>query len=64
MARNLDEFAADLNKVTAQVIAAAAEGAKARDLSAAIHNGDAAEARRIASTMSTAQLQRIQRKNS
>lgn len=64
MARNLDEFAADLNQVTAQVIQAAAEGARARDLSTAVHNGDAAEAARIASTMSTSQLQRIVRKNS
>ncbi|MCI3279114.1 hypothetical protein [Streptomyces cylindrosporus] len=56
MARNLDEFASDLNQVTTQVIAAATEGAKARDLNTAIHNGDEAAARRIASTMSTTQL--------
>jgi hypothetical protein len=64
MTRNLDEFAAEINQVTNQVIQAAAEGAKARDLNAAIHNGDEVAARSIASTMSTAQLQRIVRKNS
>lgn len=61
MARNLDEFAADLTKVTQQVVQAATTGAQARALVNAAQNGGEAAVRKAAESMSTADLQRIQK---
>jgi hypothetical protein len=66
MARNIDEFAAELNQVTAQVIQAAAQGARTRGnadaLVQAARTGGEAAIRQAAASMSTEDLQRVQKR--
>jgi hypothetical protein len=66
MARNLDEFAAELTQVTAQVVQAAAQGARTRQqadaLVQAAKNGGEEAVRRAAASLSTEDLKRIQKR--
>ncbi|MFD5795624.1 hypothetical protein ACFWIO_19200 [Streptomyces diastatochromogenes] len=66
MARNIDEFAAELTQVTAQVVQAAAQGARTRGqadaLVQAAKNGGADAVRKAAASMSTEDLQRVQKR--
>lgn len=64
MARNLDDFAAELAAVTHQAIQAASNSLDERSLLEASANGDAAAVHHIASSMTTAQLHDFQRKHS
>lgn len=65
MARNIDEFAAELSQVTTQVVRAAAEGARTRGQASALvqaaKNGGAAAVQEMAASMSTDDLKRIQK---
>ncbi|MEU5580957.1 hypothetical protein ABZ791_30235 [Streptomyces huasconensis] len=63
MARNLDEFAADLAAVTAQAAQAAVGNLKADALLEASRKGNEAAVRDIANSMSTAELKAFQRKH-
>ncbi|WP_309049081.1 hypothetical protein [Streptomyces sp.] len=63
MARNLDEFAADLAAVTAQAAQAGIGTLKADALLEASRQGDEQAVRDIANSMSTAELQAFQRKH-
>lgn len=63
MFRNLDEFSAALSKVTAEATAAAASNAKEQTLLQASAAGDAAKVQEIAASMTTAELQRFQRRH-
>jgi hypothetical protein len=66
MARNLDEFAAELSQVTVQVVQAAAQGARTRQqadaLVQAAKNGGEEAVRRAAASLSTEDLKRIQKR--
>ena len=66
MARNLDEFANDLTQVTAQVVQAATQGARTRHhadaLVQAAKNGGEDAVRKMAASMSTEDLQRVQKR--
>ncbi|MBX7552306.1 hypothetical protein K1Y78_30935 [Streptomyces sp. tea 10] len=66
MARNIDEFSAELTQVTAQVVQAAAQGARTRGhadaLMQAAKNGGEAAVRKLAASMSTEDLQRVQKR--
>lgn len=59
MARNLDEFAADLTQATAAALRAAGTTANAQALIQAAQSGDQAKVERLASSMTTAELQAV-----
>ncbi|MGW2865002.1 hypothetical protein [Streptomyces sp. NPDC001205] len=66
MACNIDEFSAELAQVTAQVVQAAAQGARTRGQADALYqaaqNGGEAAVRKLAASMSTEDLQRVHKR--
>jgi hypothetical protein len=66
MARNIDEFSAELTQVTTQVVKAAVDGARTRHhadaLVQAAKNGGEAAVRKMAASMSTEDLQRVHKR--